>query len=149
MSIAAKADLPRFRVFKRSNVGLDSRSEGWDSSSLGSISSIVCSPSVRSSPSFSINLACRVKLSSISSAVEARGFRAGRFPVKPKRYLERRGRLDELIRVHNPLASRVGYVRGSTVRGLNEDKVRASQHDSQHELLASPNWPEIRKTGRD
>jgi len=72
MSITAKANLPKLQVFRRVTFGLDSeRIKEWSGSSPGSTSRIVCNPRVRSSPAFSINLACRVRLSSISSVVAA------------------------------------------------------------------------------
>jgi len=107
MSIRAKVSLPKFQVFRRVTFGSDSgREEECSVSSLGSNSSIVCNPRVRSSPSFSINFACRVRLSSISSVVVASAFRPGRFPLNPNRYLERGGLLDELIRSPLPYLPR-------------------------------------------
>src|SRR6266851_6972382 len=137
MSITAKANLPKLQVFGRVTSGLDSgRLKEWSRSSPGSTSRIVCNPRVRSSPAFSINLACRLRLSSISSVVAACAFRAGRFPLKPKRYLERGGLLDELIRSPTAQKPGLGYGRWSTDSSLKGDKVWYRGHDKEREMFA-------------
>ncbi len=105
-SINAKAVFPKSLILKPPSGWSNSCFEGGRGSLAGSSSSIVCSPMVRSSPSSWSSLACRVRLSRISSVVAVWGPRVGRFPLKPKRYFEREGRPEELIRSSSAIVSR-------------------------------------------